>query len=271
MRARRRPRLPLVGALALAAATLLTACGAVAPAEPGPAATGDGGVGPSGELTVHAAASLHEAFAELADEFMAAHPGTAITVSTGGSSGLVAQLREGAPGDVLATADERTMAQAVEEGLIAGETPVFATNTLAIVTEPGNPKGIAGLADLAAADVRLVVCAEQVPCGAATARLEAAAGVELRPVSEEHAVTDVLGKVVAGQADAGLVYRTDAVGAGDAVAIVEMPEAAGIVNAYPIGVTANAANPALARAWIEFVLAEPAQSRLQHDHGFGAP
>lgn len=261
---------PRRGLAALAAAAALLLAGCAGQAAPGPDGTATAPAADlTGELTVFAAASLHEVFDELADEFTAANPGASIAFNYGGSSGLVAQMEEGAPVDVLATANERTMTTAVDAGLIAGEPPIFATNTLTIVTEPGNPKGITGLADLGG-EVRLVVCAEQVPCGSATVQLDEAADIELQPVSEENAVTDVLGKVTSGQADAGIVYITDAVGAGDQVAIVDVPEAQDIINRYLIAVTADAANPELAQAWVDFIRSDAAQQRLR-EYGFGAP
>ena len=271
-----RTRVAPLGAFAAALALALSACTGTATPETTTGATEAASTGAaestlSGELTVFAAASLHEVFDELAEDFAAEHPDVSITFNYGGSSGLVTQMVDGAPVDVLATANERTMTQAVDEGLMAGDTPIFVTNTLTIVTEAGNPKGITGLADLNGEGVRLVVCAEQVPCGSATVKLEETSGIDLQPASEENAVTDVLGKVTSGQADAGLVYITDAVGAGDQVAIVDVPEAQDILNKYPIGVTANAANPELAQAWVDFILSDHGQTKLQQDYGFGAP
>ena len=266
-------RIAPLGVLAAGLALALSACTGTTATEPTTAESGAATAAEStlsGELTVFAAASLHEVFDELAAEFSAEHPGASVTFNYGGSSGLVTQMIDGAPVDVLATANEKTMTQAVDEGLMAGDTPIFVTNTLTIVTEPGNPKGITGLADLTG-DVRLVVCAEQVPCGSATVKLEETSGIDLQPVSEENAVTDVLGKVTSGQADAGLVYITDAAGAGDQVAVVDVPEAQDIINKYPIGVTANAANPELAQAWVDYVLSDHGQQKLQQDYGFGKP
>lgn len=257
-------------ALAAALALGLSACTGGTATEPVSTAETGGESTLSGELTVFAAASLHEVFDELAEDFKAEHPDVSITFNYGGSSGLVTQMQDGAPVDVLATANERTMTTAVESDLMGDPNQIFATNTLTIVTEAGNPKNITGLADLNRDDVQLVVCAEQVPCGSATVKLEEAAGVDLQPVSEENAVTDVLGKVTSGQADAGLVYITDAVGAGDQVAIVDVPEAQDIINRYPIGVTKTSANAALAQAFVDFVLSDHGQQKLQAA-GFGAP
>lgn len=224
---------------------------------------------PGGELTVLAAASLRGAFEDLAEVFAAEHPGAEVTFSFAGSSDLVAQLAAGAPADVLATADEATMARAVEAGTVTGEPRVFARNVLTLVVPTGNPAGVTGLdASLDGAD--LVVCAPQVPCGAATAALAELLGTPLAPVSEEGSVTDVLGKVRSGQADAGLVYATDAAAAGDAVETVAVDHADEVVNRYPVAVATDAAEPGLAAAWVDLLLA-PEGARVLGAAGFGTP
>ncbi|TNC16885.1 molybdate ABC transporter substrate-binding protein [Georgenia sp. 311] len=252
---------------ALAAATLavlaLGACGAT-----------DGGAEqattPSGELTVYAAASLRTVYEELGELFTAEHPGAEVTFSFAGSADLVAQLDAGAPADVLATADEATMARAVEDGTVAGQPQVVAENALTLVVPAGNPGGVTGLdaAGLAGAD--LVVCAPQVPCGAAAQALAADLGLTLTPVSEENSVTDVLGKVTSGQAEAGLVYSTDAVVAGDAVEVVPVEGAEEVVNRYPVAVTTGTDQEALAQAWIDLV-SGPVGQEVLAAAGFGTP
>ena len=247
----------------------------VAMASLGLAACGnDDAVDPRAEssrtLTVFAAASLTTTFTDLAKTFEEQHEGVTVELSFGGSSALVTQLQEGAPADVLATADEKTMDTAADDDLLEGDPEPFATNTLVIVTPPDNPAGVQGLADLARSDVETVVCAPQVPCGAAAEAVEEAGGVTIDPASEEQAVTDVLAKVVSGEADAGLVYVTDAESAGDDVETVEVPEAADVVNAYPIAVLADARQPDLARDWIAFVTGDEGRQVLA-DAGFGAP
>lgn len=217
-------------------------------------------------LTVYAAASLTATFEQIAQEFEASHDGVDVALSFAGSSDLVAQIQEGAPADVFASADEATMAKLTAEGLTAADPVAFASNALQIVVPPGNPAGIAGLDDLAG-DVDLVVCAPEVPCGAATRRVADAADVELDPVSEEQSVTGVLAKVTTGEADAGLVYVTDVLAAGDAVEGIELPESAAAVNVYPIAPVAGSANADLAQEFVDLVLAEAGQSALR-DAGF---
>ena len=245
---------------AAVAAALLAGCSTGTAADPD---------SPPGELTVFAAASLKATFTELADAFEAAHPGTTVQLGFGGSSDLVAQLQQGAVADVLATADMATMDRAASDGLLAGAPQPFATNTMVIAVPPGNPAGIAAFADLAREGVAVVVCAPQVPCGAATEQVEASAGVTLSPVSEEGSVTDVLGKVTSGQAEAGVVYVTDVAAAGDAVEGVAIPIAVNATNSYPIAALAGSDDQALAQQFLELVLGEQGQGVLA-DAGFGA-
>lgn len=224
----------------------------------------------SGELTVFAAASLNVVFEEIADMFTAEHPDASVTFSFAGSSDLVAQLDAGAPADVLAAANESTMADAVANDTIAGEPELFATNVLTLITPAGNPAGVTGL-DESLDDADLVVCAPQVPCGDVTGTLTDLLDVELQPVSEEGSVTDVLGKITSGQGEAGLVYTTDAASAADHVEIIEVyDQDEQVINYYPIAVTSASDQPELATAWVEFVLEPQAQGVLD-EAGFGSP
>lgn len=235
-------------ALAMVGASVLAGCSSPRP--------------DSRTVTVFAAASLKSPFAELGAMFQRENPGTTVTYNFAGSSDLVAQLSQGAPGDVLATADSATMSAAVDAGLVSGAPADFAANVLTIVTSRGNPKNINAFADLATPGLAVVVCAPQVPCGSAAERVEQITGVALRPVSEESAVTDVLGKVATGQADAGLVYVTDARAAGDTVDTVPIPEAAGVVNTYPIAVLAASDNQTDARRFVELVTGPGGQKAI---------
>lgn len=254
-------------AVALTVATLVAGCSAAGEDRPATLPTSDV---VTGDLTVFAAASLKSTFTELGARFERDHPGTQVMFNFAGSTDLVSQITEGAPADVFASADTPTMTRAVDDGAVAGEPAVFATNTLTIVTAPGNPRGIASFEDLADDGVQLVVCAPRVPCGSATEKVEAATGVTLAPVSEESAVTDVLGKVTSGQADAGLVYVTDAATAGDAVTAVAFPEAADAANSYPIAALAESTNPAAASAFVALVTGPQGRDVLAAA-GFGQP
>ncbi|AQP50133.1 molybdate ABC transporter substrate-binding protein [Tessaracoccus flavescens] len=242
---------------ALVVATiLLTACGQMT-ANPG----GGAGGPEAAPVTVFAAASLHKAFPEVS-------VGMRVDYSFDGSSGLVDQLRGGTPADVFASADSTTMDRAMEEGLIDGEPVMFATNRLVLVTPQGNPAGVTGF-DSSLAGTRLVVCAPEVPCGAATLGAAERSGLGLAPVSEESSVTDVLGKVTSGEADAGVVYATDAAQAGDRVKTFDVPGADEEPNTYWIAVLADAPNPEGAEAFVELVLG-PGQAALSAN-GFGGP
>jgi molybdate transport system substrate-binding protein len=230
--------------------------------------TADGS--PSGTITVFAAASLTGTFTELAGDFEAEHPGTTVELTFAGSSDLVTQITEGAPADVFASADAKNMAKLTDAALTTGDPVDFATNVLEIAVSPGNPAGVATLADLADPDLKLVVCAPAVPCGAAAVAVARAAGVDFSPVSEESSVTDVLGKVSSGEADAGLVYLTDVIAAGDAVQGIGFDEAAGAMNTYPIVALDDSAAPEVARAFVEFV-ASAAGAKVLAAAGFGTP
>jgi molybdate transport system substrate-binding protein len=224
----------------------------------------------STELTVLAAASLTDTFTELARTFEEEHDGIVVRLGFGGSSDLATQITEGAPADVFASADEANMERLTSEGL-AEEPVVFATNRLQLAVPPGNPARIESLADLDGRDdVDLVVCAPAVPCGAAALALADAAGVRLVPVSEEQSVTDVLGKVAAGEAEAGLVYVTDVLAAGGDVEGIAVPEADEVVNRYPVAVVSETEEQQLAEEFVELVTGTEGR-RLLADAGFGAP
>jgi molybdate transport system substrate-binding protein len=224
----------------------------------------------SNKITVFAAASLKSPFTDLGEQFEKDNPGTDVSFSFAGSSDLVTQLTQGAPADVFASADTKNMTKAVDAGVVAGKPVDFATNTLTIVTPPGNPKDIASFADLAKSGMSVVVCAPQVPCGSATEKVEEATKVTLRPVSEESAVTDVLGKVTSGQADAGLVYVTDAKGAGDKVTTIPFPESGGAVNTYPIATLKDSRDTATAQKFVDLVTGREGRKVLTAA-GFAAP
>lgn len=231
-----------------------------------------GGSSPYAPITVYAAASLHQVFDEIGAR-VEQETGADIQFSYAGSSDLAAQLGEGGPGDVFASANEKQMTVAVDNGSVAAGTPKrFATNTLTIVTPPSNPGRVTTLADLAKPEVTTVVCAAQVPCGSATKQLFAKATLTVKPVSEESQVIDVLGKVSSGQADAGLVYVTEATSAGDKIRTVATPEAQSILNTYPIAVTqhgtSDAGRKATAEQFVAAVLDEQGQ-RVLTKAGFG--
>lgn len=260
-------------ALPVVAALLIVGCSSGASDQP----TDDSETsasGLSGTISVAAAASLEPAFRELAARFTEANPGVTVeNLTFDGSSTLAEQILAGAPYDVFASADENNMAKVEDEGLTDGSSAGFATSSLEIAVAPGNPFGIETLADLTqpgpdGALPLVVVCAPEVPCGAAAHTLLDRDGVALSPESEEQNVTAVLTKVVEGEADAGLVYRSDILrsdGGAEGIEIEGSIEAAGT---YMIATLMGAASPEASRAFVEFVQSDEARELLD-ELGFG--
>ena len=261
-------------ALALAVATglavSLAACGSTSTPAPADPAASSSPTAASGTLTVFAAASLKKTFTQLGTRFEASHSGTKVTFSFAGSSDLVTQLQQGAPADVFASADTKNMDKATGDKLVDGTPSIFASNTLEIAVPPGNPAKVTSLKDLTNPAVKVVVCAPEVPCGSATKKVEQSAGLTITAVSEEQSVTDVLGKVQTGEADAGLVYVTDVKGAGAKVEGIAFPESSAAVNTYPIAVLAASKNKKLAQEFTALVTGEQGRQVLA-DAGFAQP
>jgi molybdate transport system substrate-binding protein len=209
----------------------------------------------SGSITVDAAASLSTVFPKLAKAFMAEHPGTRIAFSFGGSSTLAAQIVSGAPVDVFAAASTKTMRTVSTAKLTASSPVVIARNRLEIAVPPSNPGRITGLKDFADPAKTVVVCDEKVPCGAAAQQVFALAGIQAAPDSYEPDVTSVLTKVASGNADAGLVYVTDVQAADGRVEGVPFAESEKALTDYPIVPLAGSGDPALAKAFVAYVVA----------------
>jgi molybdate transport system substrate-binding protein len=220
-------------------------------------------------LTVYAASSLTGAFTKIGQAFEKSHSGVSVKFDFGGSSDLVAQLQNGAPADVFASADTANMDKATSAKVTVGAPVDFATNTMEIAVPPDNPAHITTFADLSKPGVKLVDCAPEVPCGAAAEQLAHVAHQTLKPVSEEQSVTDVLAKVESGEADAGLVYVTDIQAAGSKVKGITFPESSKVVNTYPI-VAISTGNTHLAKSFIDEVLGAEGQQVLA-DFGFAKP
>lgn len=259
-------------ALLLVLLAVTTAC---MPASAGsPSSHGPGGPAPqrtsaeqlSGTLTIFAAASLTDSFTAITAAFAAVAPDVELLLNLAGSQQLAGQLLAGAPADVLATADLTQMAAVAGADLLRGAPQVFAANTLVIAVEPGNPLGIASLSDLSDDDVVLVMPAPAVPAGRYAARALADARVEVSPASLELDVRAALSRVALGEADAGIVYRTDVVAAGGRVDGVPL-DTSDVLATYPIAMLAEAANPRAADAFIDFV-AGPQGQRILREHGF---
>ena len=253
--------------LSLVAALALAGCG-------GSAASGDGSGGSSdketGALNVLAAASLTETFTSLAKDFEADHPGVTVKLAFDSSATLAEQVTQGAPADVLATADEATMQTVVDAGGTEGDPQLFATNHLQMVVPKDNPANIQQFSDLEKPGVKYVVCVDTAPCGKLAVKVLAATGIKAKPASEEVDVKAVLSKVELGEADAGLVYATDAVAGGDKVKPIDIPTSNENLNTYPIAALADAKKPGLAKEWVGLVTGTQGQQALA-DAGFGKP
>jgi len=256
--------------MAVAAVIALTvgACGSDTPAS-GPSA-GATSAGVTGEVHVFAAASLTESFTQIGKDFEAANPGSKVIFNFAASSALATQINQGAPADVFAAASPATMKTVTDAGNGEGTPVTFVKNQLVIAVPKGNAKGIAGLSDLTKPGLKVALCAEQVPCGAAAKKALDAAGVKLTPVTLEQDVKAALAKVKLGEVDAALVYRTDAKSATSDVDGIEFPESAGATNDYPIIALKNGLNTAGAQAFLAYVRSDKGRSVLAQT-GFQAP
>ena len=246
--------LALVGALLVLAALVAAGCGA----------SSDAASSQKRELSVFAAASLTDAFTQLGQDFNAAHPDVTVAFNFAGSNDLVTQLRQGAPADVLATADTSNMDKA---GDLVEAPRAFAGNTLVIAVAPGNPKHITGLADLARKDLKVVLAAPEVPAGKYAEEAFANAGITVKPVSLEVSVKGVVTKVSLGEADAGIVYVTDVDAAKGKIEGVAIPDDQNVIATYPIATLNDARYPDDANAFMDLVLSDAGQQVLA-DNGF---
>ena len=263
-----------IAAVSLLSAVSLAACGGSASNSSTGAASGAASASGSGapqkatgELKVLAAASLKASFTEIGTQLEKDNPGLHVTFDFQGSQTLVSSLSEGNEADILATADEPTMNKAVEQKLV-GERTEFATNVPTLIVPKGNPANVKGI-DSSLDNAKLVVCVDTAPCGHAAKELAKAYNVTLNPVSEEQKVTDVRTKVESGEADAGVVYKTDAVAAKDKVDEITIDNK-GVVNHYPIAQTAKPSNPEAAQVFINAITSKSGQEILAK-YGFGKP
>jgi molybdate transport system substrate-binding protein len=262
----RSPRFATRLGIALAAVVLVAAgCGGNDDSGAGGSGGGSGsGSGPArsgGALTVFAAASLTEAFNSLKPDFEAAN-NVKVTYNFAGSQALVGQIQQGAPADVFASADTKNMDKLVSGGKIDGQASTFAGNVLAIVVAKGNPEGVKTLADLARTDLKVVLAAGEVPAGKYAKQALDAQKVTVKPVSLEDNVKSALNKVVLGEADASIVYATDASSAKDKVDTVEIPAEQNVPATYPVAMVKDAKNAAAAKAFVDYLTSEAGQSKL---------
>jgi molybdate transport system substrate-binding protein len=259
----------------LAGLTALTVVGLVGCGDSGKTggaapSTASSSTGVTGTVTVFAAASLTESFTQIGKDFQAANPGAKVTFNFAGSSALATQINQGAPADVFASAAPANMKTVNDAGNGDGAPTTFVKNQLVVAVPKGNPKGITGLSDLTKPGVKVALCAEQVPCGAAAKKALAMAKVSVKPVTLEQDVKAALAKVKLGEVDAALVYRTDAKAAAADVDGVEFPESASATNEYPIVVLKNAPNKAGAQAFVAWVLSNKGKAVLTQA-GFQTP
>lgn len=250
------------GCVVAAVGLVAAACGSPAPVSSSPAA-------PS-PVTVFAAASLTAAFQSIGAVVGRADPRLKAEFNFAGSSTLVAQIQQGAPADVFASADQPNMRKLLDGGLVSGSPRVFATNRLQIVVAAGNPKGITRLADLVRPGLVVVLCAPAVPCGRYAAQALQKAGVSVVPASQETDVKAVVSKVALGEADAGIVYVTDVKAGGVKVQGVVIPDGQNVVASYPIALVKAAHDGRAAQAFVDFVLS-PQGQRILAGFGFGGP
>ncbi len=248
-------------AVALAVGAALTAaCSTQTTPQTSSGTEGTGASG--GTITVLAAASLKESFTTIAKDFETAHPGVKVTLNFGASSGLATQILAGAPADVFASASQKNMDQ-VTSGGAATAPVVFATNVMAVALPPDNPGKIATLADLARPNVKVAVCQPAVPCGVGAVQVFDKAAIHVTPVTQEADVKAVLTKVQLGEVDAGIVYVTDVRAAGDKVKGLEIAKDVNYSTAYPIATLTKAANPSLAKEFVDAVTSASGRQVLE--------
>ena len=251
-----------VSVLVVAAVVVLAACSSDSKtATSAASASASGTQQVSGPVTVFAASSLTEAFTDEQAALKTEQPGLDITYNFAGSGALVTQIQQGAPADVIATADTASMQKLVDAGLV--DAPVrFANNKLEILVAPGNPLGIKGLSDLSRGDIKFVTEDEAVPAGRYAAQALSAAGVTTDPVSKEADVKAAVAKVTSGEADATIVYQTDVTAAGAKGEGVEIPDAQNVVATYPIAIVKDTGNRAAAEAFVKAIVSGSGQQAL---------
>jgi molybdate transport system substrate-binding protein len=248
--------------------TLTASCGSTDDSGSGSSAKPSGNGGKT--VVVFAAASLTETFTALGKTFETAHPGVTVKFNFGGSSGLAQQITQGAPADVFAAASPATMKTVTDAHMASGQPTTFVRNRLEIAVPPDNLGKVTALKDLENAKLKVVLCAPQVPCGAAAQKVLDTNGLTVKPVSQEQDVKAVLTKVQLGEADAGLVYRTDVKAAAGKVKGIDFPEAADAINDYPIATLAKAPQPDLAGQFVQLILSDQGKAVLTQA-GFESP
>jgi molybdate transport system substrate-binding protein len=216
----------------------------------------------TGSLMVFVAASLTEAFNNAQTSLKTEQPDLSITYNFAGSGALVTQVQQGAPADVIATADTDTMKKLTDGGQVEAPT-TFAKNKLEILVAPGNPKQIKGVSDLARSDLKVVLCDDTVPAGKYAAQILSMAGVAVTPVSKEPDVKSAVAKVTTGEADATIVYTTDVTAAGSKGQGVQIPDNQNVIATYPIAIVKTTKNHDAAQVFVDSVVSGSGQQALQ--------
>ncbi len=262
---------PFIASLTAIAATaaVVSGCGGSGDAGRGSSPSDSASPSVTGTITVFAAASLQDSFTSLGKKFEAEHPGTKVVFNFGPSSGLAAQIGQGAPADVFASASAETMNQVVTGGGATAPKD-FAVNTMEIAVPPDNPAGVTAVADLAKQDVKVALCQADVPCGVTASNVFRNARLTVTPVTEEIDVKAVLSKVTLGEVDAGVVYVTDVRAAGDRVKGIEIADDVNASTTYPIAALTGAENKKTATAFVNYILS-PAGAAALTAAGFRTP
>jgi molybdate transport system substrate-binding protein len=251
------PRVSLVGVTLLVCALASSACQV-------------NSAGHDNRVTVFAASSLTESFNTIADHFEAANPGIDVAVSYGSSSTLATQVIDGASADVIATASPASMQPVVDEGLTTSAPDTFTTNSVAVALPHDNPAGLTSVQELEQSRVKVAVCVQSAPCGGVAAALFDAAHLSVTPVTEEVDVKTVLAKVIAGEVDAGVVYASDVLTAGNDIASLPIPADAQVTTDYVIASLTTSTDNDLAQQFVDAVESADGQ-RVLAKGGFTAP
>lgn len=267
-RSSRRPRRALAAALGALLCLPLAACGGNDQADDSPSNTPAAkGKKDGPTLTVLAASSLTDAFKHARKQYEDRNPGTHIRLSFAGSQSLAAQVRQGAPADVLVTANTQTMQSVADQ---VDKPVTIASNRLTIVTEPGNPEHVGSLKDLTDPHLKVVLAAPEVPVGSYSKKVLSRQHLDVHPVSLESNVRSVLTKVELGEADAGIVYVTDAHAGGKKVSTVDIPTDKNAVAHYPAAVVKDSKHPKAAAEFTHY-LNSTAGFAFLADEGFLKP
>ena len=257
----RRNRFITVGAVAIAVTATMIVGSGVSTAAP---------ARPQGIIVVSAAASLTDVLPVIAAGFEKRYPGTSLRFNFGGSPQLVEQVNAGAPVDVLATASESSMAKAVAARSVSRPL-LFAKNSMAIAMPPGNRARVTSLRSLQDPAIKTAACAPAVPCGVATTALLTLNRLTIKPVTLELDVRSVLGKVMADEVDAGIVYVTDVRAAGRKVTSIAIPAGQNVTTTYPIAIVTSAPNPVGAAAFVSYVRYTTSAQEILRAYGFAKP